>query len=189
MIRRSVVSPKPKPPPPNLRGVAFKACPTPDPKPRSKRERQPPIKGSLEDIQRKLMRTPQTKPPPGFPPGTCVPLGFEVKTPGMLTFQPQFLPQGVMISQEQAAQTRRMAIARPAQPYMVSGCLSIVSVPPPMPSVPPPASASASYHQPSPPVSKPYCCICKAADSKSNPLKTCWYSEKGMPPILLLHSA
>eukprot|EP00971_Amphidinium_carterae_P162328 3218029-Amphidinium_carterae.3 len=74
----------------------------------------------MEDLQRKLLRTPQKKPPPGFPPGTCAPAGFQVKAP-----------------EEQAAEIGRMAIAGPAQPY-------IAFQPSPMPKRRPPELGESS---------------------------------------------
>eukprot|EP00971_Amphidinium_carterae_P102459 2028429-Amphidinium_carterae.1 len=89
MIRRSVVSPEPKPPPPPLQ------------------------RGSVEDLKEKLLRKPQTKPPPGFPKGTAVPYGFQVKTPGVMTFVPTLLPPGIIITTDQAEQSGLAAIPGP----------------------------------------------------------------------------
>eukprot|EP00971_Amphidinium_carterae_P039152 769455-Amphidinium_carterae.2 len=166
MVQRGIVKPAPKGPPANLKDVPFKACPvlsqirTNDPKPGSKRERKPPLKGSIDDLQRKLFRKPTAKPPPGFPKGTSVPLGFTVTAPGTM-----------------AREIGQMAVAGPTQVILMSGAIPIVNATFPSSSTPE-AAAAASYTQPSEVVVKRKCSICKELDSKSYPLKLCWYVDE-----------
>eukprot|EP00971_Amphidinium_carterae_P245332 4872067-Amphidinium_carterae.2 len=90
---------------------------------KARQSRQPLlIKGSPAHKKSLLKTQPPTKPPPGFPPGTAVPKGFDVISAGRMLYQPALLPTNMLLAQSEALQLALESLPKTAsaQPVIAS---------------------------------------------------------------------
>eukprot|EP00971_Amphidinium_carterae_P004779 95625-Amphidinium_carterae.2 len=145
---------------------------------RAKREKQPPLKGSVEARKAPL------KPPSGFPSGTSVPLGFTVLSGGRMLYQPALLPQNMIMPQTAAIDLGQLpdnnrsldGQAGPTQVLVVNGQVMLATATAEnVVNTDSCAATDNSYSQPSEVVMRLKCSFCNTADASHYPLKVCWF--------------
>eukprot|EP00971_Amphidinium_carterae_P090226 1786157-Amphidinium_carterae.1 len=92
---------------------------------------------------------PTTKPPPGFPPGTAVPKGFDIIGSGRMIHQPALLSNHMLLAQSEAAK------------------LAMESLP-----------MTAAAQQASAIISRQKCWFCGKEDQPDQPLQICWHENQ-----------
>eukprot|EP00971_Amphidinium_carterae_P316969 6301284-Amphidinium_carterae.2 len=106
------------------------------------------------------------KPPPGFPPGTSVPLGFTVLSGGRMLYQPALLPQDKIVPQTKAIDLGIQAVPGSTQVTIVNGQVMIATgTADNAVNMDFRAAADNRYSQPSEVVMRLKCSFCNTADA------------------------